>query len=209
MAYINFQPRPKVPPISFFQPISLDSAMTDVEFLLGVLKKLNEVIAQTNKNSEFIDEYTGKIEEIEAEIVRLRTEYEEFKYDVNTEINDFENAVNNTITYQFAQIKVELQAMIATALDQANAYTDAIAGQLREEIEAISIGAITLYDPTTGLVSPLQTVIDNLFGSTRDEALSASEFDGLLLSATEYDTFDNGQPLTAFDYDKYGKTLLV
>ena len=198
MAYINFQPRPKVPPISFFQPISLDNAMTDVEFLLGVLKKLNEVIAQTNKNTQFIDEYTGKIEEIETEIANLRAEMTEFEEDVNSNIET-----------QFIQIKLELQSMIATALNQANAYTDAIASQLRDEIEQISIGDITLYDPTTGVLSPLQTVIDNLYGTTREEALMASEYDNLLLSATVYDTYDDGEPLTAFNYDKFGKTLLV
>lgn len=200
MAYINFQPCPKVPPIGFFEPISVDpkDMMTDVEFLLGVLKKLNEIIAQTNKNTEFIDEYTGKIEEIEAEIVALRSEFETFKTDVD-----------NNIALQFAQIKVELQAMVATVLNQANAYTDAIASQLRQEIEQISVGDITLYDPTTGVLSSLQTVIDNLYGTTREEALMASEYDNLLLSATEYDTFDNGEPLTAFNYDKFGKTLLV
>ena len=198
MAYINFQPRPKVPPISFFQPISLDNAMTDVEFLLALLKKLNEVILQTNKNTQFIDEYTGKIEEIEAEVASLRAEMTEFEEDVN-----------DNIETQFIQIKLELQSMIATALNQANAYTDAIASQLHAEIEQISVGDITLYDPTTGVLSPLQTVIDNLYGSTREEALTASEYDNLLLTATEYDTFDNGEPLTAFNYDKFGKTLLV
>ena len=39
--YIPFQPRPKVPPIGFFDPISVDpkDMMTDVEYLLGILKK--------------------------------------------------------------------------------------------------------------------------------------------------------------------------
>lgn len=196
MAYINFQPSPKVPPIGFFEPISVDpkDMMTDVEFLLGVLKKLNEIIAQTNKNTEFIDEYTGKIEEIEAEIVALRTEFEQFKTDVN-----------NNIALQFAQIKVELQAMVATALNQANAYTDAVAGQLRQEIADIAIGQITVFDPTTGMYSPLQVVIDNLYDAGRDNALTASEYDGLLLSATTYDEFE----ITAFNYDKNGKEILM
>ena len=196
MAYINFQPCPKVPPIGFFEPISVDpkDMMTDVEFLLGVLKKLNEVIAQTNKNTEFIDEYTGKIEEIEAEIIALRTEFEQFKTDVN-----------NSIALQFAQIKVELQGMIATALNQANAYTDAIASQLRSEIAQISVGQITVFDPTTGEFASLQTVIDNIYGSSREEALTATEYDALDLTATAYDAYE----ITAFEYDKYGKTLLV
>lgn len=196
MAQIPFQPKPHIPPIGFFQPISVDATdmMTDVEFLLGVLKKLNEVIAQTNKNTEFIDEYTGKIEEIEAEIIALRNEFEQFKVDVT-----------NDIAIQFAQIKSELQAMIASALMQANAYTDAKAAQLHEEIQAISVGDIQVYDPTTGMLSPLQDVLDNIYGSGRDDALTATEYDALDLTATAYDAYD----ISAFNYDKYGKTLLV
>ena len=196
MAQIPLQPRPKIPPIGFFQPISVDpkDMMSDVEFLLGILKKLNIVIEQVNKNSKFIDDYTGRIEEIEREIAALRNEFEEFKQDVN-----------NSIATQFAQIKVELQAMVATALTQANAYTDAVASQLRYEIEQISVGQITVFDPSTGMVSPLQVVIDNLYNSGRDDALTATEYDALDLTATAYDAYQ----VTAFDYDKYGKNILV
>lgn len=195
MAFINFQPRPHVPPIGFFQPISVDpkDMMTDVEFLLGVLKKLNEVIAQTNKNTEFIDKYSGKIEEIEAEVASLRAEMTQFEQDVN-----------DTIALQFAQIKVELQAMIATALTQANAYTDVVASRLEQEIQEISLGQISLFDPTTGLYSPLQVVIDNLYDLGRTDALTASEYDALDLTASDYD----GYQLTAYMYDNNGKTML-
>ena len=193
---IKYQRPPRIPPISFFEPISVDpnDMMTDVEFLLGVLKKLNETIAQVNSNTKFIDEYSGKIEEIEAEIKALRLEMEQFEDDISAEL-----------LQQFNTLKVELQAMIATALTQANAYTDARAAQLEQQIQEISIGDITVYDPTTGVLSPLQTVLDNLYGSTREDALTATEYDALDLTATAYDAYD----LTAFDYDKYGKTLLV
>lgn len=196
MPLINFQPNPKIPPIGFFDPISVDpkDMMTDVEYLLGILKKLNEMIAQLNANTAFIEEYTGKIEEIEAEVESLRQE-----------MTDFEQDINASIDLRFANIKIELQSMIATALVQANAYTDAIAAQLRDEIEQISIGDIQVYDPTTGLLSPLQTVLDNIYGSSREDALTATEYDALELTATAYDAYD----LTAFNYDKYAKTLLV
>lgn len=196
MAYINFQPRPKIPPIGFFQPISVDprDMMTDVEFLLGILKKLNQVIAQVNKNTEFINEYSGKIEEIEADIADLKQEMAEFKTEVNT-----------SIALQFAEIKVELQSMIVTAVAEAKAYTDTVAAGLEEEIQEISLGQISLFDPTTGLYSPLQTVIDNLYNASREDALTASEYDALDLSATAYDAY----ALTATEYDKNGKSLLV
>lgn len=193
---IPFQPFPKIPPIGFFEPISVDpkDMMTDVEFLLGVLKKLNQVILQTNHNTEFINEYSGKIEEIEEEIKSLQSE-----------IQNFEKEVTDAIALQFADIKAELQAMIASALNQANAYTDAVAGRLENEIAQIAVGQIRVYDPTTGLYSPLQVVIDNLYGQGRSDALTATEYDALELTATAYD----GYELTAYEYDSNGKSLLV
>ena len=194
--FINPLPNPKIPPYSFFEPIGIEPKdwMTSTEFLLGMLKKLNETILQVNKNTEFIDEYNGKIEEIETAITNLQQE-----------MVNFENQVTDEMNRKFIEIRVELESLIATALTQANAYTDAIASQLRQEIEDISVGDITVYDPSTGLLSPLQTVLDNIYGAGREDALTATEYDALDLSATDYDAYD----LTAFNYDKYGKTLLV
>ena len=189
MALINFQPNPKIPPIGFFEPISVDpkDMMTDVEFLLGVVKKLNEMIVQLNANTRFIDEYSGKIEEIEQEVANLRLE-----------MTEFEEQINNTIDIRFNAIKTELQSMIATVLVQANAYTDSVAGRLETEIQEISIGQISVFDPTSGIYSPLQIVIDNLYNSSRADALTA----------TEYDTLDDGEPLTANAYEAYELTAI-
>ena len=196
MGLIKFQPRPKIPPIGFFDPISVDpkDMMTDVEYLLGILKKLNSMIAQLNSNTEFIEEYSGKIEEIETEIAALRNEMVEFQAEVNENINT-----------RFNALAVELRAMIATALDQAKAYTDLVAQGLEYEIQNIAIGQITVYDPTTGMTESLQTVIDNLYNTSREEAITASEYDGLELTATTYDGYD----ISAFNYDRYGKTILM
>lgn len=196
MSLIHFQPRPKVPPIGFFQPISVDprDMMTDVEYLLGILKKLNETIKQVNSNTEFIDNYAGKIEEIESEIASLRQE-----------MTDFENQVTIDINNRFNAIKIELQTMIATALVQANAYTDATAAILREEIREIALGQITVFDPTSGMLNNLQDTLDNMYGATREEAITASEYDNLEITATTYD----GYEITAFNYDRYGKTILM
>lgn len=196
MPIIPYQPTPKIPPIGFFDPISVDpkDMMTDVEYLLGILKKLNEMIAQLNANTKFIEDYSGKIEELEAEMAKLRAD-----------MTQFENDVNANIETRFAVIRSELQAMIATALIQANAYTDAIAANLEHQIQEVSIGLITVYDPTTGILSPLQVVIDNLYGISREDALTASEYDALDLTATAYDAYE----LSAYDYDMQGKNLLV
>ena len=84
------------------------------------------------------------------------------------------------------------------------AYTDSTEARLQAQIEAIQIGAINVIDPTTGELSPIQTVINNIAGSTAD-ALTASEYDALNLTATAYDNYN----ITAYDYDFKGKALLV
>jgi len=64
----------QIPPNSLFQPISTDYAnnLTFTEFLLGVLKKLNEMIDDINYCEEFIENYDGEIERLETEINSLR-----------------------------------------------------------------------------------------------------------------------------------------
>lgn len=196
MGLISFQPRPHVPPIGFFEPISADprDMMTDVEYLLGILKKLNEIIKQVNSNTEFIEQYNGKIEEIEKEIANLRAEMDKFEDDIQAEIQA-----------RFNAIVIELHSMIATALLQANAYTDSVAATLEAEIEQISIGQISAFDPTTGVYSPLQTIIDNLYNASREDAITASEYDALELTATQYDGFE----ITATEYDQKAKIILM
>ena len=193
---ISLLPRPKIPPYSFFEPISVEPKdwMTSTEFLMGILKKVNEVVAQTNSNTEFIDEYNGKIEQIEADMTALKQD-----------MLDFKGEVNATILAEFLRIKSELEALVATALNQANAYTDALGERLSAEIEAITLGQIKVYDSSTGQLENLQVVIDNLFNLSRADAITASEYDALDLTATAYDAYD----LTASQYDNNAKSLLV
>lgn len=193
---ISLLPRPKIPPYSFFEPISVEPKdwMTSTEFLMGILKKIDEVVIQTNSNTKFIDEYNGKIEQIEADMTSLKQD-----------MIDFKGEVNATILAEFLRIKSELEALVATALNQANAYTDALGERLSAEIEAITLGQIKVYDSSTGQLENLQVVIDNLFNLSRTDAITASEYDALDLTATSYDAYD----LTASQYDNNAKSLLV
>lgn len=194
------------PPNSLFQGISTNyhDNLTYVEYLLGVLKKMNAVIEQVNSNTSFIENYDGRITELETEITALRTEIEDFEAKVKTDFDELETQLINTINAKLTEIRTELIGLLTVYRAESKAYTDTKIAQVEKEIDQILIGQITLRDPTTGLVSPLQTVIDNLYDTTREEALSATEYDALDLTATAYD----GYNLSAFDYDYYGKTIL-
>lgn len=195
------------PPNSLFQGISTDylDNLTYVEYLLGVLKKMNEIIVQVNSNTSFIENYDGRINALELEIARLRTEIEDFETQVNQEFAQLTVELRNLINTRLNEIRQELLGLIEIYRAESKAYTDTRIQEVEEEIDQILIGQITIHDPTTGLNSDLQTVINNIYDSTREEALTASEYDTLELTATTYD----GYEITAFNYDQYGKTILT
>ena len=184
------------PPNTLFQGISTDfrDNLTYAEFLLGVLKKLNETIVKVNENSAFIDNYTGKIEEVEAEIAKIWAYFDTQKETIDAETDAKLEALHAEIDNE---IYVVRQYLIA--------YVDTNVANLNQRIENITLGAIDVYDPTTGMLVPLQTALDNIYGAGRENALTATEYDALELTATDYDA----EELTAFDYDNNGKELLT
>lgn len=183
------------PPSRLFQGISsnyLDN-MTYAEFLLGILKKMNEIIAVTNTQQEFIDEFNVKYQELLEEFEQLRADFDAL-----------EDKITASVQAQFDAFEVEVRNLITSTQNYLIAYTDSAEARLQAQIEAIQIGDISVIDPTTGILSPIQTVINNIAGSSAD-ALTATEYDALNLTATAYDNYD----ITAYDYDFKGKALLV
>lgn len=184
------------PPNTLFSGITTDfkDNLTYAEFLLGVLKKLNEMIDQVNNNSAFIDKYTGKIEEIEAEIAKIWANFETLHSEIDAETNAKINTLRQEISNEIYNVRT---AIIA--------YVDLNVSQLNQKIDDVILGDIDVYDPTTGILSPLQTVLDNIYGVSRTNAITATEYDGLEITATAYDALE----LTAFDYDNNSKEILM
>ena len=184
------------PPNSLFQGISTNyqDNLTYAEFLLGVLKKLNETIVEVNSHQEFIENYSGQIEEMQAELAEFKEEWNQYKIDLNASITQqlsyFESAIRGELSAQLAQIR---------------AYIDVQDNALKDYIDNVALGQIYVYNPATGERQDLQTVINSLFDSGRENALTATEYDGLELTATYYDA----QDISAYDYDTTGKTLLM
>lgn len=184
------------PPNSLFEGITTNwqNNVTYAEFLLGVLKKLNEMVTTVNEHSEFIDNYQGEIEKMQLELAAFRAEWKQYKIDVN-----------NSITQQINDFKAEVYGELSAQLVQLRSYVDVQDQALRDYIDQVALGQIYLYNPATGTKQDLQTVINSLFDVSRENALTASEYDGLELTATYYD----GQDISAYDYDTAGKTLLM
>lgn len=181
---------------SMFQPTTsvFENNVTYIEFLTGILCRLNEVIDLVNKHETFIENYAGKIEEIEAEIAQLQQDFYDYKQELN-----------QTIDTRLIDIQNSLNAQIASATAYMRAYTDARAQELQQNIDNIALGQISVYNPTTGQMQPLQIVINDLYDSGRSNAITATEYDALELTATAYDALE----ISAYDFDQNGKELLT
>lgn len=174
-------------------PLAFDESLSYLEMLCAILDKLNETIEQVNKNTEVANHFEELLQEIEAEVDKLEQEYIKFK-----------QAIEEEIDIKFNQMYAELTMYVENQIALLRYEIQTKYNELDKRIDDIIAGDINVYDPTTGLLSPIQVVINNLFDMNRSEAISASEFDGLELTATEYDAYE----ITAFNFDVYGKTIL-
>lgn len=183
------------PPNTLFQGISTNwqDNLTYQEFLLGVLKKLNEVITQVNADSEYIAEFNTKYTELLAEFEDVKNKVDTLDEEINAEVEAKLEAFQNAVKVQ-----------IDTATEYLKAYSDLGDQRLMQEIQNLQLGQIQVIDPTTGMTSPLQTVINNLAGASQN-ALTASEYDALNLTASAYDALE----ISAFNYDFNGKAILT
>ena len=175
-------------------PLAFDESLSYIEELSAILKKLNEVIKQTNENTEFLETYEDEYNEI-------RQEMDQLIIDMNTRFI----AIENDLEAKFNNLTNQVLALIDNNYTILKNYIDDKYDELDYKIEHISIDSIELRDPTTGLVSNIQVVINNLFNTFNTDALTCTEFEALDLTCTGFDAYQ----ITAYEFDTQGKTILV
>ena len=153
---------------------------------------------------KYLHELTVATKELSDEVQQVREEMTSVEEEINQKIEEI-NTILAEYDLKIERIQNELYVYVNDQLADLRSYVDFRDNALDEKIQQIEIGNISIYDPTTGLISPLQIVVDNLYDMNRANALTATEYDALELSATEYDAYQ----LTARDYDINGKSLLV
>ena len=169
--------------MSMTSPFVYDSEETFLEMLRKFYKYLHELTSASKEMSDEMDDFEAQID---AKINDINELLEEYDMKIEKVENNLKVYVDNSIIYL-------------------RGYVDNQISILNHQIEQIELGNISAYDPTTGLFSPIQTIINNLYDIQRDNSLTASEYDALELTATEYDAYE----ITARDYDINAKNILV
>ncbi len=153
---------------------------------------------------QYLHELTTVTKELSDEVEQVKTDMDNLEESINQQIEQI-NELLAEYDLKIDRVANQLYAYVDGQIVNLRNYIDTQDSILDTRIKNIEIGKINLYDPTTGLYSPLQTVINNLYDMSRQGAITAGEYDALELSATAYDNYD----LTAYDYDTNAKTLLV
>ena len=174
-------------------PLAFDESMSYLEQLCAILHKLNETIDQVNYNSEFIEQYQSEYEKLQEQIDELRIEINNFEFRVNEEINN-----------KFIELETRIIDLINNRFNALKIYVDDEVNKLQKQINDIETGKINVYDPTTGELSPIQIVINNIYDIGRTLAITCQEFDNLQLGSSEFDNYE----ITAIDFDTRAKELL-
>lgn len=175
-------------------PLAFDESLSYLEELSAILKKLNEVVEQTNSNTYFIEHYQDEYDALQKQMDELidavNTRFETIEANLEAEFTLLTNRVIGLINDNYTILKD---------------YIDEKYEELDYKIDHISIDSVILRDPSTGLYSNIQVVVNNLFNTFNVDALTATEFDALDLTATAFDAYQ----ITAYEFDTQGKTILV
>lgn len=192
----------QLPPNSMFQPVTSEfrNNITFTEFLLGVLKKLNETITEVNAVATYITDFDTKYQELLREFEEVKAEFNALEQEFDGLEKEIVDAVSVKLTEFYGKVETE----ISIAVNYLKAYSDTNDQALSDRIDQIVLGDIQVIDPTTGMLEPLQEVINNIAGTGRD-ALTSTEYDALEITAATYD----GYQISAYDYDYHGKAILM
>lgn len=165
--------------------------------IYGMISKigeyLNQMRIQVNENTESAQKYEEYLIEIQAKVNELEEDYQQFKIEIDEDIDN-----------RFRELTYQLTTEINNQLAIMRYYIDTQYQELNQKIDDVIAGDIKIYDPTTGVLSPIQVVVDNLFDMNRTNAITCAEFDGIELTASEFDVIE----ISAYNFDVNGKDLI-
>lgn len=193
-------------------------AITTYQFMCKIVEYLNEVIYNEKileENNEvikalveelkaYVDEYLEDLTGIKEEIERIETDLTSLTSQVDENTQSIED-LDSKIDLSINNLKIYTDNLVQDNYNVLKNYIDYNDSVLNEKIDNIQIGAISVYNPTTGTLDPLQIVINDLYELTNKDGLTATEFDALDLTATEFDAYQ----ITAREFDSEGKIILV
>lgn len=163
-----------------------DSLITSnlTELMGGLEQRVNNALAI---NQQEMEQLKADYQESDRQLRQWVTEQ---LLDINQQFMEFENSVNATIA--------GLKNYIDNGDEEGIKYTDKEIKRLEDIIKNIQINPVQMVIcPVDGKVESIQKALDDMWYSLNVWALTAIEYDTLLIPAEEYDNYQ----LSAWQYD--------
>lgn len=173
-------------PYTDFHELNLDWCITNIKKLLNYFEGLDELATIT-----YVDE---SIEALRAAL--------QAAIDLKLNITDFDTFVSE-LQISLGSITGNIETLQQATGANAQAIIDTY-NNLKNYIDSQLID-LKVINPMTGESEPIQLVLNYMANLLRDNALTATEYDGAELTATAYDALQ----LTAYNYDNYGKNYIT
>lgn len=185
------------------KPLNFDIVPSVYDNNFSFLEELIEISKRVNSILEYLKEFN--IEEIEkyvdSQINELKIYIDNQDEQLLSEFNGIIRKVYIDMNELSNNLKNYTDSQIITVIN----YVNSVKNEIEEQIQSIVVGNISVFNPTSGRVEPLDKVLNDIYNTFRTSAITCIEFDELLLSASSFDS----KNITAIDFDLYGKDLLV
>lgn len=213
-------PKKQIPYFVNTLPLTYNASISYYEQVGQLVYKINELIDAMNSYAEDYKSYTdeqiallkkyvdSQITEVYAYADKININLtnligitaDNLKADYISRINQLNASLNARITQEVFTINNRIISEVITL----NTRISLEVQNLKDYIDSQLID-IKVIDPTTGLISDLQTTLNNIVNLMKGDALTAEQYDALNLPAQTYDN----KKLTAYQYDFNGKSLLT
>lgn len=183
-------------------PTSFKDSLTYEEQILWICNYINTVVVPTvNEYVDKINNYEVNFDEINEAILLIKNDIATINYNLVEFYNRISGETNQKLTEynnNIIRLMNDYQIIFNNSLNNLKI-------ELENEIREIELGNVIAYDPTTGEYENVSTVIQNVYDSLRQNSISASEFDSLELTCTEFEAYD----ISAYNFDLNAKVILV
>lgn len=169
-----------------------------------IVPALNENAEAVKEIQEYVDKYLQDMDEVKAQIVEILENLTTLNAQVETNTEDITDLYQK-LDLEIGNLKTYIDNLVYENYNILKQYIDYNDEVLDNKITNIQIGAIQVYNPTNGLLQPLQQVLNDIAEQANKDGLTATEFDALDLTATQFDAYE----ITAHEFDSEGKIILV
>ena len=169
-----------------------------------IVPAINENSEAVKEIQEYVDKYLEDMDEVKEQIVEILANLTVLNAQVQTNTEDITDLYQK-LDLEIGNLKTYIDNLVYENYNILKQYIDYNDEVLDNKITNIQIGEIQVYNPTNGLLQPLQQVLNDIAEQSNKDGLTATEFDELELTATAFDSYE----ITAHEFDSEGKIILV